>query len=136
MVHVTSLDRGGRSPAHYAALAGDVHALTEALNQGADPNLADKMGFTALHFAAQSGSVASIGVLLDAGAEIDPTNRFGNTPLHVAVLNSRGQGDVIAALSERGADRSLPNATGLSPVAMARRIANFDVGQYFVDDPD
>ena len=38
-----------------AALRGDLAALTRALDEGADPCLADEDGYTPLHYAAYGG---------------------------------------------------------------------------------
>ena len=129
------LDREGRSPLHYAAMANRVTETEERLAAGDDPNLGDRLGFTPLHLAAQEGSLEAARVLLDHGATIDAVNAFGNTPLFVAVFNSRGRGDVIALLRGRGADPFLANDSGQTPVKLARSIANYDIGQFFADIP-
>lgn len=72
-------------------------------------------------------------LLLGAGAAVDPLNAEGNTPLTVAVFNSEGRGEVIEALLAAGADRHRPNRTGISPLDLAGRIANYDITQFFDD---
>ena len=94
------LDREGRSPLHYAAMANRRAETEERLAVGDDPNLGDRRGFTPLHLAAQEGSLETARMLLDHGAEVDPVNTFGNTPLFVAAFNSRRRGDIIALLRE------------------------------------
>ncbi|MFJ9907925.1 ankyrin repeat domain-containing protein [Streptomyces sp. NPDC101152] len=126
-------DRQGRTPLHIAALRGDVSEVEQLIASGADPSAADSNGFTPLHLAAQEGHVGVAQVLLDSGAEVDRKNRFGNTALSVAVFNSRGRGDLISLLRERGADPLVENASGQTPFGLARLIANFDVAQYFTD---
>ncbi|MFF3920174.1 ankyrin repeat domain-containing protein [Streptomyces sp. NPDC001852] len=128
-----SRDRQGRTPLHAAALRGDLSGVEQLITAGADPNAADDNGFTPLHLAAQEGQLAAARLLLDAGAEVDRQNRFGNTALFVAVFNSRGRGDVISLLREHGADPMAINASGQTPLGLARLIANFDVAQYFGD---
>jgi uncharacterized protein len=132
------LDRQGRTPLHYAALANDVDALSRMLGEGADPNVPDRDGFTALHFAAQQGAVAAAEALLDGGAEADAANRYGNTPLYTAVFNSRGPGELIRLLRRHGADPWHEGNTGQTPAGLARMIANYDVAQFFADlsDPE
>jgi hypothetical protein len=49
------------------------------------------------------------------------------------VFNSRGRGELIALLRQRGADASSTNKFGVSPVSLARTIANYDVAR-FVND--
>jgi len=42
-------------------------------------------------------------LLLDSGASIDSRDANGNTPLSTAVFNSRGRGELIELLRQRGA---------------------------------
>lgn len=126
---------GGRSPLHYAAISNDVIAAQARLAAGDDPNHQDGQGFTPLHFAAQQWSIEVARLLLDHGAEVDQLNRHGNSPLFVAVFNSKGRGELIALLRERGADPHQANTSGQTPVALARLIGNYDVGQFFSDLP-
>ncbi len=97
---------------------------------GLDPNLPDRLGFTPLHFAAQEWSEGVASLLLERGAEVDPLNRYGNTPLFVAVTASRGRGRLLELLRRHGADPFLANASGQTPVGLARLIANYDVAQF------
>jgi ankyrin repeat protein len=130
---VSAPDQAGRTPLHYAALENDVEQVKALLAQGVDPNVGDQLGFTALHFSAQQGAVEACRALLDAGAEVDPVNSYGNTPLFVAVFNSRGRGDLIKLLRERGADPLRANRSGQTPLGLARLIDNYDVAQFFAD---
>jgi ankyrin repeat protein len=128
-------DQGGRTPCHYSALAGDALLLREQIAEGIPFDAPDKHGFRPLHLAAQQRQLAAAQVLLDAGAEVDSQNAFGNTPLSVAVFNSRGDGDLIRLLRERGADPLVANASGQTPVGLARLIANYPVADFFADLP-
>jgi uncharacterized protein len=133
---MASIDRAGRTPLHYAALANDADAVSALLTQGANPNAPDRQGFTALHFAAQEGALAAAEILLAAGAQVDAANSYGNTPLWTAVFNSRGRGELIQLLRRHGADPWHLNNTGHTPVSAARMIANYDVAQFFADLTD
>ncbi|MFE3032898.1 ankyrin repeat domain-containing protein [Streptomyces canus] len=133
MSNLNVRDRQGRTPLHAAALRGDLAEVGQLIAAGADPSAADNNGFTPLHLAAQEGHAGAANALLDAGAEVDRRNRFGNTALFVAVFNSRGRGDIISLLRERGADPMAENASGQTPLGLAGLIANFDVAQYFAD---
>jgi ankyrin repeat protein len=74
-------------------------------------------------------------MLIEAGARVDVRDSYGNTPLWRAVMESRGDGSVIAVLRLAGADPYVENNSGVSPVALARRIGNYDVKQFFSDLP-
>ncbi len=54
-------------------------------------------------------------------------------PIDRFTLESRGNGDVIELLRARGADPNATNNSGVSPVELARTIANFDVAQFYDD---
>jgi ankyrin repeat protein len=114
-------------------MANNVAEVEARLAGGDDPNCGDRLGFTPLHLTAHAGALETARVLLDRGAEVDRANHFGNTPLFVAVFSSRGRGELIALLRERGADPSLVNKSGKSPLGLARLIANYDVAQFFAD---
>ena len=129
------VDRAGRTPLHYAAADGDAGRVSHLLDSGSDPCISDDDGWTPLHFAAQSGSPPVISLLLDAGATVDSRDVHGNTPLLKAVFNSRGKGEAINLLRSRGADPFLQNKHGVSPVKLARTIANYDVSRFFNDLP-
>jgi ankyrin repeat protein len=132
---MSALDREGRQPLHYAALDDDAERVTQRVEVGDDLNLGDTGGFTPLHLAAQQMSVAAARELLDRGAQVDPINIYGNTPLFIAVFNSRGRGEMIALLRERGADPYEENNSGQTPTDLARLIGNYDVAQFFCDLP-
>jgi ankyrin repeat protein len=132
----TILDRAGRSPLHYAAAERDSDYVSELIQEGADVNLADKNGWTPLHFAAQSNNAEIARLLLDSGAFVDPRDGYGNTPLSTAVFNSRGDGELIGSLRTRGANPNSKNESGVSPVRLARTIANYNVAQFFADLDD
>lgn len=129
------VDRLGRTPLHYAALEGKLTEVERLLSAGPEPSPGDDNGWTPLHFAAQSWSVSVAEALLAAGAEVDATDAHGNTPLSTAVFASRGRGELIALLRARGADPQRQNLHGVSPLSLARAIANYDVRQYFSDLP-
>lgn len=130
------VDEYGRTPLHYAANDGDSRRVEDLLRASADPNVEDDNGWTALHFAAQARCVSCVRALLAAGARIDLRDSHGNTPLSTAVFNSRGDGAIIGMLRAAGADPRAPNNHGVSPVRLARTIANYDVARFFADVSD
>src|SRR5262245_20346834 len=119
------VDEYGRTALHYAAIEGNSDKSRELLAAGADPNQQDDDGWSPLHFAAQANSAPVVQLLLAAGAAADPRDSWGNTPLIRAVFNSRGDGSVILLLRTAGADPHSLNEHGVSPVSLARTIANY-----------
>ena len=126
-----SLDRTGRSELHYAVADRNLERVKELVRQRMNVNLADRNGWTPLHFAAQNNDAETARFLLDSGAAVDPQDSYGNTPLLRAVFNSRGNGELIVLLRQRGADAESKNKSGVSPVSLARSIGNYDIARFF-----
>lgn len=131
----TGVDRAGRSPLHYAAASKAIAEVTRLVETGADPSAQDDNGWSPLHFAAQASSAEVTRVLIASGATVDLRDSNGNTPLGKAVFSSRGDGAVIKLLRDAGADPYAENASGVTPLMLARTIANYDVAQFFGDLP-
>lgn len=122
-------------PLHYAARDGDLDEVRR-LSQNAEAVAArDADGFTALHFAALESQAEVVPILVAAGAEVDAQDRWGDTPLWRAAFNSRGRGETVLALLAAGADPDLANKSGVSPRALADKIGNYDVRQFFESTP-
>ncbi len=123
----------GRTPLHYAALEGRLDEAKRLLAEGADASARDDNGWAPLHFATQNWHVDIASLLLSSGAEVDARDSNGNTPLCNAVFSSKGRGELIVLLRAHGADPLLQNNHGVSPVGLAKTIANYDVAQHFAD---
>jgi hypothetical protein len=63
------------------------------------------------------------------------TDTLGNGVLFRAVFASRGNGEIIRMLRAAGADACARNSSGVSPLSLARTIANYNVAQFFADLP-
>jgi ankyrin repeat protein len=129
------VDQTGCTPLHHAAVHGDEQEAARLLGAGANVNARDEDGWSPLHFAAQSKAAAVAQLLIAAGAEIDATDVHGNTPLWTAVFTSKGDGVLIGLLRKAGANPLHANSHGVSPLQLARHIANHDVAQFFSDLP-
>ena len=127
------VDQYGRTPLHYAAADSQPAEVVRLLALGANANLQDDDGWSALHFAAQAVSAECAATLLEAKANVFLQDSFGNTALFRAVFASNGNGSLIGLLRAAGADPLTKNKHGVSPVALARTIANYDVAQFFTD---
>lgn len=129
------VDSLGRTPLHYAAADAKEEEILRLITEGADPKVKDDNGWSPLHFAAQSNVPSILALLVEAGAEVDSMDLNGNTPLSRAVFCSEGNGESIQYLRDAGADPLKANNYGVSPLSLARQIANYDIATFFSDLP-
>lgn len=121
---VNAKDPFGVTPLHWAARAGALNCLRLLLEAGADANATNKSKRTPLHFAAETDNphqAAAIDLLVRHGALLDAQDRKGRTPLHRATYE--GCLAAVEALLAAGADRTIPNKTGKTAFAIARKAA-------------
>jgi ankyrin repeat protein len=119
-----------------AAKSADIPAVELLLAHGADAGLTTRNDVNALMIAAGVGNaeqdstgrfknedeiIETIDIMLAQGLEIDAVDRGGRTALHGAAL--QGYDKVVAALVERGADLTLTDSDGFTPLDTARGLA-------------
>ncbi|KAK7736030.1 hypothetical protein SLS63_003550 [Diaporthe eres] len=101
----------------------------EIVKNGANPDFQNSNdGCSALYWAVMCANTELINALLDHGANPDVQTWQRNgafTPLHAAVDN--GRYDEAKILVERGADLSIRDAEGLTPLERARRSNSLDM---------
>jgi tankyrase len=100
--------------------------ILAVLNAGADIHATDKNGVTALHHAVRFRNVVAVRTLIEQGANVNQACRkSGSTPLHRAVTSTGAPGtagkhaevlDIIRLLMEAGADLTVTNKAGWTPV--------------------
>jgi len=103
---------------HSAASMGDVDALKELIEAGADLDDKDEEGRSALHFACGYGEVKCAEALLEAGANVDATDKNNNTALHYSA--GYGRKDIVQLLIDSGANCTLRNLDGKTPTDVAK----------------
>jgi ankyrin repeat protein len=96
-----------------AVKTGDLNAVENRLDAGADPNSLDEQGWTALNYAAGRGDVAMVKLLLERGADIFKTGRDNKTPHRIAL--AAGRGDVVKFIREVEEITDAERAKSLSP---------------------
>ena len=119
-----------------AAKAADIPAIELLLEYGADASLATRSQANALMLAAGLGTteqdttgrfknetdiVDTIDIMLGQGIDINAADNRGRTALHGAAL--MGFDEVVAALVERGADLTLEDRSGYTPLDTALGLA-------------
>jgi ankyrin repeat protein len=88
------------------ATLSSIKPVRMLLAAGADPKLADSLGFTPLHYVARTDyGVEVAGALLDGGADVNSRDVWGRTPLDHAL--DLGLERMPALLRARGGKRSI-----------------------------
>ncbi len=105
-----------------AAKSADHAAALRALEQKADPNLADSDGSTALLWAVHHDDVELVKKLIAAGADVKIANVYGATPMSEAAIVADAA--VLDALLRAGADVDSPNADGQTTLMVVARTSN------------
>lgn len=123
----------GSTPLHAAATLGYVH-VDFTLN--IPPNEPDRITHSRLPPADErSNRLEIVRVLIAAGAVVDAVDwDWGSTPLHVAA--GWHHADVVGVLLESGADPTLEEKFGGTPLDLARRNLRFPSGFPGQDDQD
>ncbi len=98
--------------------AGIVRAL---LGAGADATAVAGSGVNLLHWAAITNRPAMVPILVDAHVPIDATDDFGYTPLMYAATIDFDDTEMLKALLKAGANRTIRNDEGRTPLQQARR---------------
>ena len=95
-------DQFDRSELWWAANEGELDAVRNLLEQGAEPNAPDVDGETPLHAAVRLGDSDIVASLLAHGADPGALALYNTTPLHVSVRDQRVE--ATRRLLEQGAD--------------------------------
>lgn len=108
-----------------ASVANDPEMVQEAIALGNRADLITSIyDGTALIAAAHLGHYEVVDILIKAGAPLDHVNNLGWTALMEAVVLGDGGPDHVQTASllvEAGADRSIPDRDGVTPLEHARR---------------
>lgn len=116
-------DPDGISVLNYAAAYGNVDIVAALLEAGSDVNYQDPWGMTSLHAALKEGHEEAALMLLEHGADVNlqTTGGYyvGFTPLYTAVYFGKVGPAVIEELLKKGADVTIPDHAGSTPLQMA-----------------
>lgn len=114
-----------------AAVAGDLEMLNLILAQGANAgNITSHYEGTALIAASHLGQAEIVERLIGAGAPLDHINNIGWTALLESIILGDGgpeQVRIVRALIAAGADKTIPDREGVSPLEHARRLGYADM---------
>lgn len=116
---VNSLNAHHRTPLHYAAIQGNMNAVSELLKHKPKLNLQDEWGTTALYLAQSNHQMPVAIALIEAGAEIDVAKIEVQTMFFAAI--EMGNIKAVEALIKRGkADVLSRNSEGLTSLQVAK----------------
>ena len=101
---------------------GDVEALRQLLDAGADIDARDHQNQTALMCAVRDGQLEVVRLLVARGADLDHAAKYNLTAVMLAVI--RGHAEIVRVLMEGGADVSIrgtgaPGFAGKSALDLA-----------------
>ncbi|WP_272687415.1 ankyrin repeat domain-containing protein [Providencia sp. PROV149] len=122
--NVNARDAIQDSPYLYAGARGLQEILEMTLAHGADLKSTNRYGGTALIPAAERGHVKTVQTLIDAGVDVNHVNRLGWTALIEAIILGDGSekyAAIVTQLIKGGADVNLADASGKSPLALAKQ---------------
>ena len=127
----------GATPLMRAARGGDGVVMRLLLAAGADPRLTQKSGNNPIMLAAgasagraandeearvtEAKALDAIKVAVDAGIDINAVNATGDTAMHLAASTNQGSPSIIRFLAEKGANLSVKNKAGRTPLDAALR---------------
>ena len=114
-----------------AAENGHLDVVRVLVNQGADMEMADSVGYTPLINASFNGHLDVVRYLLEQGANRDKAECTGRTPLHVAA--SVGYLKIAKLLMVYGADLNAKDKNGMLPIDMGH--ATEEIKQAIRDEP-
>lgn len=119
--NIEERDRYGYTPLMYAVYYDRYDAAKFLIEKHADVNARDASGEFPLLVAVANDNAVMVKLLLDNGANVNARNASGMIPLHYAAIHSKPEknNNVTALLLERGADASVMDKDGQTPLKCA-----------------
>jgi ankyrin repeat protein len=121
---VSSKDKMGGTPLHWAAFKGQQEVAEFLLANRAEVNAKANGGLTPLHLAAGGNHKEMAELLLSKGGEVNARDDHGNTALD---LGANGSKELIELLLSKGAEVNAKNAYGISPLLVALQGGHLEV---------
>jgi uncharacterized protein len=114
------------------AVDGDLEALREAIEAGADPDTRDAAGTPATMLATVGRHTAALRILLEAGADVDAQDGHLFTPFLYG--GAEGLLDVVRVAHEFGADPTIRNRYGGVALIPASERGHVEVVRYLLTE--
>ena len=110
---------------HVAAGMGDLARVKSHIEQGADVNAQDELGWTPLYWAASLGRTDVAKFLIDKGADVQRAATDGGTALHQAAR--AGDNELVELLLEKDADANVKDGQGRTPLSLAEKRGHTEI---------
>ncbi|MCY3986281.1 MAG: ankyrin repeat domain-containing protein, partial [Candidatus Dadabacteria bacterium] len=119
------------------AVTGNLSAVRNLINEGADINFQNKFGRTALIISSEKGYLEIVKILVDAGADVNFQNKFGQTSLIRA--SREGHLEIVKTLIQARANLNLQGEAqytvekGWTALIHASRVGHLEIVKILVD---
>jgi len=115
---------------HVAAGMGDLARVKNHIEQGADVNTQDELGWTPLYWAASLGQTEVAKLLIDKGADVRTAATDGGIALHQAA--QAGDNELVELLLSKGADVQAKTKRGDTPLHSAAGYGHREVAEFLI----
>jgi len=119
----------GDSPISEAITFGHAAVVRALIQAGAKTDLVERTGVNLLHWAAITNRAEVVPELAKAGVDINAIDEHGFTPLMYAATIDFGETSTLDALLASGADRTIRNRQGRTPLAHALYLRHTRIAQ-------
>lgn len=109
----------------------NLNLLRKAIENGADVNAVDELGYTGLHLATMLDKTKVSLALMAAGANVNAVDANGNTPLYFTA--DRNNYELTLALIAEGANVDVENVNGNTPLHRAVDSNNIELTKAIID---
>lgn len=133
-VSINTQSISGFTPLYYSIACGfppSAELIDYLLSKGADPLIANNIGFYPIHGAACNGYTETLNKLIESGVDIDLLSQSGMTPLHLSLQNVP-QVDLAKFLIDSGADVHLTDNSGNSILHYSLNKCSLDFIDYLL----
>jgi ankyrin repeat protein len=114
----------GDSPLSEAITFGRVDVVRALIQAGAKTDLVERTGVNLLHWATITNRADVIPDLARSGVDINAIDDAGFTPLMYAATIDFGDAATLSALLASGADRTIRNESGRTPLQQAQHLGH------------
>ena len=124
---IDATDGEGRTALLNSVIENKVDFIHWLLENGANINHQDRIGYSVLHFIGQNQMTSLAKYFLGKGADPNLQDIHGNTPLWTAVFNSKDTKDIVRLLLQSNANPDIQNKYDKTPRIMYQTFYNEDI---------